>query len=300
MPVSLDLLPDEFVLFGGRLKNSMIGTGLTTVAAQRFVLVKKGEPWLCGFTRGCGVQHSPLKEFKVFHNIREQVRAQIQKSIVAVRTALVAEVEDDLADDLGLDAVGIAATTLKANRFEQNTAINTKNLKFIPNVKAVPVAVADAAVGWVASFVAENSASVRMELNEENLENLLKAVEAEAADLAAVAGAKVARPKGKSSPKKRPGFRSPWGNMNQRRLHFKDRGPVVLTKGVKTPNHLRTPRRYSVITKKRLNSQSKGERVVDGHDTDAGRNKKASAARDKEPREQVFGSDDSMSDWGGE
>ena len=73
--------------------------------------------------------------------------------------------------------------------------------------------------------------------------------------------------------------------MHQRCMEFKDRGPVVVTKGVKTPNHARTPRTYTVITKKRS----------------GGRNKKAVAARCNETRQQVFGSDDSdMTDWGEE
>ena len=192
MPVSLEKLPGEFVLSGGHLKKSMIGTGLTTVGAQTFVHVKKGEQWLCWFTTGCGVQQSPLKEFKVFHNIREQVRAEIQKCIAAARKASADEPVQDLADDLGLDVVGIAASTLKGNNVEVIAAINSKNLMFIPSVINVPLAVAGAAAGWVAVCVAENSKSVRMELNEPNLENLFKAVAFEAAERASVAVPKVA------------------------------------------------------------------------------------------------------------
>ena len=55
MAVSLALLPGEFVLSGGHLKKSMIGTGLTTVGAKQFVLLKKGERWLTWFTTGSGV-----------------------------------------------------------------------------------------------------------------------------------------------------------------------------------------------------------------------------------------------------
>ena len=81
------------------------------------MLVKKGEQLLSFFTTGCGVQQRPLKDFKGFRTIREQVRAQMQTTIVAVRTASVEEAEvPDLADDLELDAVGIAPPTLKAGR----------------------------------------------------------------------------------------------------------------------------------------------------------------------------------------
>ena len=192
MTVSLEKLPGEFVLSGGHLKRSMIGTGMTTVGALSFVHVKKGEQWLCWFTTGCGVQQSPLKEFKVFHNIREQVRAEIQKCIAAARKASADEPVQDLADDLGLDVVGIAASTLKGNNVEVIAAINSKNLMFIPAVINVPMAVAGAAADWVAAFVAENSKSVRMELNKPNLENLFKAVAFEAAERASVAVPKVA------------------------------------------------------------------------------------------------------------
>ena len=205
MAVSLEKLPGEFVLSGGHLKKSMIGTGLTTVGAQTFVHVKKGEQWLCWFTTGCGVQQSPLKEFKVFHNIREQVRAEIQKSIAAARKASADEPVQDLADDLGLDAVGIAASTLKGNIFDVTTAINSKNLMFIPAVINVPMAVAGAAADWVAAFVAENSKSVRMELNEPNLENLFKAVAFEAAERAPAPFPKVAINKKKGVTEETPG-----------------------------------------------------------------------------------------------
>ena len=205
MTVSLEKLPGEFVLSGGHLKRSMIGTGLTTVGAQSFVHVKKGEQWLCWFTTGCGVQQSPLKEFKVFHNIREQVRAEIQKCIAAARKASADEPVQDLADDLGLDVVGIAASTLKGNNVEVIAAINSKNLMFIPSVINVPLAVAGAAAGWVAVCVAENSKSVRMELNEPNLENLFKAVAFEAAERALAPFPKVAITKKKGVTKETPG-----------------------------------------------------------------------------------------------
>ena len=139
-----------------------------------------------------------------------------------------------------------------------------------------------------------------MELNEENLENVLKAVEAEAAARASVAGAKVAKPKGKSSPKKRPGLSSPWGSMNHRHLHFKDRGPVVLRKGVNTPNQLHTPRNYSVISRKRDRARSEAGLVLAGYGPSGGRRWKVATARDKEPRLEVFGSDASMSDFDAE
>ena len=72
--------------------------------------------------------------------------------------------------------------------------------------------------------------------------------------------------------------------MHERCLDFKDRGPVQLYKGVKTPNHARTPRSYRVVTK-----------TKDGveHHRRNMKNKKAAAARSDEPRQEVFGSDDS-------
>ena len=163
-------------------------------------------------------------------------------------------------------------------------------MKFIPSIITVPVAVAGAAVDWVASFVAENTASVRMELNQKNLENILKAVEAEAKTRASVAGAKAAKPKGKASPKKSRGLPTPWGSPNHRRLYFKDRGEVLLKKGVKDPTHFRTPRKYSVTSTKRRAGGSKRPSAVNHR-------RGVSAVAEEEPRKEVFGSDGEMTDF---
>ena len=289
MAVSLALLPGEFVLSGGHLKKSMIGTGLTTVGAKQFVLLKKGEHWLSWFTTGSGVQQSSLNGSEVCNTIREQVRAQILKAIAAAKGAAAAPAITDLTDELELCTVGIKPATLKAGRRNGFTIINSRSVKFIPSVITVPLVVAGAAEDWVATFVVEATASVRIELTTENLENILKAVGAEAATLAAVAERKVARAKGKALPKKERELPAPWGSPNHRRYTFKDRGEVSLTKGVKDTTQFRTPRKYSSTTKKRRASGTLTllEKL----------RKRAAAGSHSEPLEEVFFDDGEMTDF---
>lgn len=116
MAVSLALLEGEFVLSGGHLKTSMIGTGLTTVGAKQFVTLKKGEHWLTWFTTGSGVQQSPLNGSRLFNTIRDQVRARIEKAIGEAKGAAVAPLTADLADELELGTVGIQPAMLKKKK----------------------------------------------------------------------------------------------------------------------------------------------------------------------------------------
>ena len=293
MAVSLALLQGEFVLSGGHLKTSMIGTGLTTVGAKQFVTLKKGEHWLTWFSTGSGVQQSPLNGSRLFSTIRDQVRARIQKAIEEVKGASVAPPTADLADELELGAVGILPAMLKGKN-GSHWIINSKSIKFIPSVITVPLAVAGAARDWVAAFVVENTASVRIELTTENLENILKAVEAEAATLAAVAERKVARAKGKTSPKKERGLPTPWGSPNHRRYTFKGRGEVLLEKGVEDSTQFRTPRRYMQTTKKRQ-TRVKGRLTP----TEKVRTRVAAGSK-REPLEEVFRDDGEMTDFDAE
>ena len=104
--IALALQTGEFVLSGGHLRKTMIGTVQTIVDKKQFVPLKKGEHWLAWFTTGTDVQQNPLKHCTVFETIRLQVREQM--AIVAVREASIDEAPvDDLADELELESMGI-------------------------------------------------------------------------------------------------------------------------------------------------------------------------------------------------
>lgn len=206
-----------------------------------------------------------------------------------VKGASVAPPTADLADELELGTVGIKPAMLKAGKKKTFQIINAKSVKFIPSVITVPLAVAGAARDWVAAFVVENTASVRIELTTENLENILKAVDAEAETLAAVAARKVARAKGKASPKKDRGLPTPWGSPNHRRYTFKGtRGEVLLTKGVKTDEAFRTPRKYSSTAKAKRDTLASKFR------------KRVAAAVLLEPLAEVFGDNGIMHNFDAE
>ena len=77
MAVSFTLQPGEFLLNGGHLKKTIIGTGLTIVGKKKMVLLKKGEHWLSWFATGTGVQQNPSKDCSVFATIHRKLRGAI-------------------------------------------------------------------------------------------------------------------------------------------------------------------------------------------------------------------------------
>ena len=81
MAASFTLQEEEFVLAGGKLKKSIIGAGMTTVAGLKFVPLNKSQHWLVCFTIGVRPQKCPLTQSNALATIHSLVIAEIQKKV---------------------------------------------------------------------------------------------------------------------------------------------------------------------------------------------------------------------------
>ena len=81
MAASFTLQEGEFVLAGGKLKRSIIGTGMTTVAGLKFAPLNKSQHWLVSFTTGVCPQKCPLTQSNAIATIHSLVIAEIQRKV---------------------------------------------------------------------------------------------------------------------------------------------------------------------------------------------------------------------------
>ena len=271
MAASFALQEGEFVLSGGRLKKSMIGTGMTIVAGLKFVPLNKGQTWLVAFTSGVCPQRCPLTQSNAIATIHSLVIAEIQKKVDEIIDADgdgASADDEDLADQLDLETMGINHEKKEKNK------LTKRNLQQLATTMKVQIDLPGASAGWAPTFVTESGKCCRIELTVENIDNVSRVIAEEMRVLVSADGSQKAKPKkkAKTSP-------MPHGSPSRRKLYFKQTESwKELKKGVKAKPGARTPRSYHVVSRKRPANHCNTHEI-----------RGAVAA---EPLEDVFGSDD--------